>query len=421
MDIRRFLTSVVIYAGTSAVATAVPVLLLPLLTRVLSPADYGLVGLFLIYVNIATPLVGLGLNGALSVRYFQDDWDFNSYVNACVRITALLWLILNLAYPLLSPLLHSVAKMPTPWVLAAICAAAANSVILLRLAIWQAERRAAAFGTTRILQAFTDVGFSILFVLAIWQSWQGRAFAMTLAFILVGLLCLRSLYRGGYILRGLDGEAARDALRFGVPLLPHLLGSLTLSFADRLLVSNLLGLDALGTYMVAAQIGLVLNLVIVSVNRAFAPVLMRLLSKEDDAMNARVVRLSYIYMIGIAMIAAPAAVVSPALVTWVAPPEFEPAAAVLPWIIAGTVFTAWYYTVTNYLFYAGRTGWLSLATLVSAGVAVPSSILLIKAHGLVGAGQAYALGQLVSFLVTFGFAIRAHPMPWIRAVAFARS
>lgn len=415
-DLRHFLVSVVVYAGTSAVATAIPVMLLPLLTRILSPEDYGLVGMFLIYVNIGTALVGLGLNGALSVRYFRHDFDFAAYVNACFRLTALLWIGVSGVYLLFSGLLAPLLNMPASWVLLAIAAAAGNAVLLLRLAIWQVERRPLPFGLTRIVQAGLDVGLSLLLVLVLWQAWQGRATAIAAALIVIGALAGLSLWRSGYVRRGINLAATRDALRFGLPLMPHLLSGMAISFADRFLVSALLGPETLGIYMVAVQIGLILNLIIVPVNRAFAPWLMQLLVKEEEAVNLRIVQVSYIYMGAIALVVAFTIAASPLLIHMLAAPEFHGAQAVLPWVVLGTGFTAFYYTVTNYLFYANRTGWLSVGMVVSMFLSLGLSVLLIKANGIVGAGQAFAVGQAITFIVTFALAQRAHPMPWLRGM-----
>lgn len=415
-DLSRFLKSVVIYAGTSAIATAIPVFLLPILTRVLSPADYGLVGMFLIYVNIATAVVGLGLNGALSVRYFQDKFDFPTYTSGCIWLTGLTCLGAGAVYLLFSGLLQSILNMPTQWVLLAICAGGANSILLLRLAIWQAERRAMPFGFLRIVQAGIDIGLSLLLVVVVWQTWQGRAISIAGALMIVGAVSLYSMWRGGYLRRKMDPEMTKDALSFGLPLLPHLLGGLAISFIDRFLVMNLIGLEKLGIYLVAAQIGLILNLIIVSVNRAFAPWLMRLLAQEDGDVRVRIVRVSYLYMAAITVLVAATMAISPWLIRLLATPDFYAAQQVMPYVVLGTGFTAFYYVFTNYLYYANRTGWLSISTLVSAGIAVCVTYVLVQRNGLVGAGQAYAIGQFVTFLLTLIAAQKAYPMPWLKAL-----
>lgn len=412
-DLRRFLVSVMVYAGTSAVATAIPVFLLPLLTRILSPEDYGMVGMFLIYVNFATALVGLGLNGALSVRYFQEDFDFVSYVKGCVYLTALMWLVMSTLCLLGAGLVADALNMPSGWVLLAVTVGASNALLMLRLAIWQAARTPLPFGLTRIAQAALDVSMSLLMVLVIWQAWQGRVMGIAGALIVIGGFATFSLWRAGYLRAPTDRRALRDALGFGLPLMPHLLGGLALSFTDRLLISHLLGAQTLGIYMVAAQIGLILNLIVVSVNRAFAPWLMRLLVKEDATVDRRIVMVSYAYMGAITVMVALTMLASPLLIRLLTVPTFYGAADVLPWVILGTGFTAFYYTVTNYMFYANRTGWLSAGTVLCAVLSLGLSVLLILANGIVGAGQAFAAGQALSFAVTFMLAQRAHPMPWL--------
>ena len=136
----------------------------------------------------------------------------------------------------------------------------------------------------------------------------------------------------------------------------------------------------------------------------------------DGATNRRIVQVSYLYMSAIVAFVALTMAASPLLIRLLAAPEFHGAQTVLPWVVLGTGFTAFYYTVTNYLFYANRTGWLSAGTVVSAVLSLGLSVLLIRANGMVGAGQAFAAGQAITFVVTFALAQRAHPMPWLGRV-----
>ena len=51
-----------IYIITSIINSAIPFLLLPILTRHMTPEDYGMVSMFLLLVSFATPFVGLNVN-----------------------------------------------------------------------------------------------------------------------------------------------------------------------------------------------------------------------------------------------------------------------------------------------------------------------------------------------------------------------
>ena len=63
--------SIVIYACAFAVAGATPFLLLPVLTRHLSPAQFGEVTSFLMVTALLGNLAGLSAHGFVTVRYFK--------------------------------------------------------------------------------------------------------------------------------------------------------------------------------------------------------------------------------------------------------------------------------------------------------------------------------------------------------------
>tara|TARA_R110002049_G_scaffold295113_4_gene482281 strand:+ start:5151 stop:6401 length:1251 start_codon:yes stop_codon:yes gene_type:complete len=412
----RFARTALIYAGTSALASGIPILLMPLLTRVLPPEDYGRIALFLLGMNFLTVMTGVGLNGAMSVKYFREDIDFPRYAGTCIWIVAGLSVVYLLAAPLYLGPLSNVMEIGSSVLLLMVLAASANAVILIRLAIWQVKYQAGYFGGLRITQASLDVGFSLLLVLVLYWGWQGRVFGASIAFLGAGTLCLISLARDGLLVARPDRAYLRDALMFGIPLMPHLVAGLLLTLADRFLVANLLSVEAAGVYMVAVQIGLALNLIVVSVNQTFAPWLMRQLSAEDAIRDMRIVRVTYLYMAALLVTALVLGQLARIALGLLAGEAYQDAAVVIPLITLGIAASGGYYMVTNYIFYAGKTALLSVLTTVVGTASVGMSYLLIARFGILGAGMGVALAQTVMFLGTWGLAQYCRPMPWRAAL-----
>jgi NADH-quinone oxidoreductase subunit H len=71
----RFLHAGAIYAAANVASAAVPFLLLPLLTRVLAPADYGHIVAFALLVTLCTPFAGLSVHSAVGVAWFNKSRD----------------------------------------------------------------------------------------------------------------------------------------------------------------------------------------------------------------------------------------------------------------------------------------------------------------------------------------------------------
>src|SRR5690606_13004257 len=86
---RSLLGPALIYAVSNGLAAGLPLLLLPILTRTLTPDEYGLVAMFSVVVTAFGALTGLSVHGAVSMRYFdRDSLDFPRYVGSCLAILA---------------------------------------------------------------------------------------------------------------------------------------------------------------------------------------------------------------------------------------------------------------------------------------------------------------------------------------------
>ena len=92
--------------------------------------------------------------------------------------------------------------------------------------------------------------------------------------------------------------------------------------------------------------------------------------------------------------------------------EFGAARTLVPWMVAGYVLQGMYYSVVNYLFYAERTGRLSVLSASTATVGCVVSYLLTSTFGLHGAGLSFVINNALLFLLVWYAAARAVPMPW---------
>jgi O-antigen/teichoic acid export membrane protein len=204
----------------------------------------------------------------------------------------------------------------------------------------------------------------------------------------------------------------RQALAFGLPLLPHTLGGFLLFSADRFIINAKLGLSDAGIYAVAAQLTSVMGMVFTAVNNAYVPWLFQRLKDDIPAQKHQIVRYTYMWfgMIGLAV--AGAFLVGPTLVVWVAGDGFAEAGSVVGWLALSQAFVGMYLMVTNYIFYSKKTIYLSVATLISGLVNLGLLPVLVVTVGLKGAAWAACIANGLQFLSTWWLAARLHPMPW---------
>jgi O-antigen/teichoic acid export membrane protein len=392
-------------------------LLLPVLTRVLSPTDYGTIAMFGIVVTIMGAFTGLSVHGAVGVRYFHlDRQRMPSYVGSCLAILIVSSAVVLGVVAVGRPWLELITHVPGDWLMVAVLVSSAQFVINIRLSLWQVQYKAIRYGAFQISQSLLNAGLSLFLILSLGMAWQGRALGQAAAITAFMLIALFLLLRRAEASWPTNTSDARDALKFGVPLIPHVIGGLLIVTTDRFMITNMLDLAQAGIYMVALQMGMVLGLLTDSFNRAFAPYLMEALVKKDRARDFKIVRWTYIYFIVVTVVALLLGATAPHLLGVLVGEQFRAAAGAVLYVAIGYAFGGMYYMVANYIFFMSKTGYLAVVTFASGVFNIVATYFLIKLNGVIGAAQAFMLSQALIFLCTWWLAQCFRPMPWREAL-----
>jgi len=404
-----------IYTLSNFAVAGVPFLLLPVLTRVLDPAAYGVVAMFSLLVAFMSVGVGLNVHGAITVRYFdRSSFEIPKYVSTALVILAVSTSLMLALVFITGTRIAVITSIPKQWLYAAVLVAFLQFLVQIVLALWQASKKPIKYGALRITHAFLDAIGSIVLVLVLALSWQGRLSGMLVAWLCAAIIAVYFLVREGWLAKSINPTYAKDALNYGVPLVPHAVGGLLLGMADRFMVNNILDVSSTGIYVVAVQLGLILGMLADSFNKAFAPWLMEKLSDVDYESQKKIVIFTYIYFFVIIALAAFGALVAPYVLPYIVGPQFQTTGPLLIFILLGNAFIGMYYMVTNYIFYSRRTGLLSTLTISIGVITVALSWFLINAYGIKGAAIGFLVGQASLFFGAWVLSNYCVPMPWFK-------
>lgn len=408
----KLLRSTTVYGLSNVLERAIPFLLLPLLTRYLSAADFGKVAVFAAVVRIATPLVGLNTPSALRRRFFSvDDRALRSYLAGCILL--LLGGLCSAASVtlLFGDALAALSELPEGWLLIALLQAAGQVLILLPLTLFQVEHRAKTYALIQIGRSAATALLTVLLVVVLGYAWRGALAALASTTLLSCLLVAVPV-----LVRRAAPHVERPALfhafRYGASLIPHTLGALAVTTADRFFVTHYGGSAETGRYFVGYQIGFVISLAADAFTRAFSPWLFAGLEEGDPAVLRRIVRAIYGFFGAILAASLVISLLGPAIVRGLLAPEFAGAERYVAWIAVGFAFNGMYRVVAGFAFFAERTFALSAISVTTALLNLALNGLLVPRWGAVGAAQATAASFLVGFLLTFALARRTRTMPW---------
>lgn len=410
---RALLQNAAVYSFSNVLNAAIPFLLLPILTRVLLPADYGVLAMFNATLGILGAFTGLSVHGAVNVRFVdRENLDFPQYVGSCLCVLLLSTLATLVVVALLLKPLSDFTAVPPMWLLLAVVLSGCNFLIQVRLGIWMMAKRPVSYGTFQLSLSLLNLGLSLIFVVFMQLNYEGRLMGQLLAVILFALIGLLSLSTAGWIKFRPSWLYMREALDFGLPLVPHVIGGFLVAVADRFIIKQQIGLEAAGIYMVAVQLGLGMGLLADAFNKAFVPWLYEQLKAETLEIKRRIVKGTWGYFCAALASAGVVALLSYWIIFLVAGPPYIGASVALAWIALGQAFGGMYLMVTNYIFYKRKTKVLAWTTLLSGGIGVFLTWVLTPIFGIAGAGLSFAVAMCIRFLLTWFLSQRVCSMPW---------
>lgn len=414
---RRFSGSFFMYAAAFAVAGISPLILLPFLTRNLSSTEFGIATLFVTLCQLVANFSSLGTHGYVSVQYFKGDTrGWGSAVTAALILIAAAHMTLLIVYLVAGNWIAQTLSMPFYALGLLIAASALVCMNFVYLAVYQSSGRPQFYLLSRCIQALFEVGLCLGFIYLVSPTAEARIYTFPMAVGAVGLLGTYYCWAtGAFSSRNLV-QSLRGAMRFGLPMLPHVAAGTLLSFLDRLIIASVLGLDDLGVYMAAAQLGLVMLLLIEPFNKAYAPWLFSRLSSNQAGARVMIVRFTYLFFAALAVAGIAATIAATIFYDFVVGSEFAQGRPIVPLIIAGYVIQGMYYTVVNYLFYAEKTFILSIVSVSTLVIGSGITYALVSLFGLPGAAASLAVNNAILFLLVWFFAAREVKLPWLAAL-----
>ncbi len=407
------LKSSFVFTASNAINSSIPFLLIPVLTRFLNPAEYGIISIFQVASTLLISFVGLNTHNAAIVQYYKkDEIDFPNFVyNTLIILLFSFVAIMGLFFLFSSPLSRLI-EFPENWLPLIVVFAASQFLFQLLLGLWIAEEKPILYGIFQISQTALNLLLSLILVIPFEMGWRGRILGQVIIFALYAFITVYILYRKKYITTGYNKVYLRKALRFGIPLIPHTFGGAALMLADRFIISHVKGIGDVGIYMVGFQFAQIIMLFQDSVNNAFAPWIYKNLKKNSHDDNIKLVKVTYWYFASILIIAIGYSLFIPSFYRIFVGEEFAAGVQFIFWISIGFAFNGMYKMVVNYIFYAEKTYVLASITTFCAVCNVSLTFILVKMFGTIGAAYSLCISYFISFLLTWFFSNRVYPMPW---------
>ncbi len=411
-NVRRVFSHLAVYGSGEILLFGISFLLVPVYTRVLTPAEYGVLGLLLLLRALLRPLNQLGLDESF-LRFYYDCGD-----DAARRTLTGTTLV---AIGLASGAVLAVLLAGAPTFSHLLLGSAEHAWTLRLLAL------------NGFLQAFLCVPHNLLRIrneparFARWTVGGGLGAAAGRLVLVVGFrmgvfgIMLADLLVSVVLLAGLSRvverpigrfsrQQAREMLHYGLPRVPNVLLQQVTMMSDRFFLRLYRPLSDVGIYQLGGTIANVLRIYPEAFRRAWMPFAFEKMDQPDAPRQfAQLATVAFAVLVfgalGIAILAAP-------VVQIMTPAQFHGAAVVVPFLVLAVALHAAAVFLMTSLNVAKRTRALPVAAAVGGAVTLAGHMTLIPRFGLLGAAAATAAGQAARVVAMTVAAQRLYHIPY---------
>lgn len=389
----------IVYGIGGIFAKGVSFFLLPVYTRIFTPADYGTIEMLSVLSSFLSTILVMGMDSAQSFYFFKEK-DKGTQAQARVVTAILQWRltwgagcvgVAMLAAPLLNSFFFH-GELHWHYFAVAFSAALFSQVMNQSAEVFRLLYKPIRYLSITLTHTLASASVALTLILIFDQGIFGFFLGSFAASILAALW-------GWWQIRDYVDWSTwhRDwwprLLKFGAPLVPAGFAMYILNTSDRWFITTFRGPEELGLYAVGAKFAMMIALAVQTFRLAWWPVAMDAMHSGDGEPLFRAMGRLYMAL-GIAGVVGLTAL-SPVLVGFLAAPQYfqaYPVVGVLAWY---PIFYGFYLIAAGGIWKAEKTAWAPLLMGMAAILNIGLNYIWVPRYGGIGAAAATS----VSFCV----------------------
>lgn len=408
------------YIFSSLFTKGLSILLLPVYTRYLSPADFGMLNILNSIGQFLPIIISLYIDSAFG-RYFHEDkvdhqrlrklfsttyWFvavYGGFVVVISLISAPLWV-------------GSIAQIPFSYlsltfIPALLMQLGQLGTVYLRQSLDSRRSTLLEVGT-----ALLSIAITLPLLIFMNMGVMAKLFGSMVSAIFLLFYYGRYFYRKNLLGFEWDFQVLRRSLIYSLPLLPSVVGGWISGMSDRLILAKYANVEAVGIYSLAASLATILYVIQDAITQVTGPVSMSGLIHDREATLNKIARLSL--MLWATMLFADFALVlfSKEIIAVLATKAYVRSTVLIGICAFAYVISPQYRLFMDILSYHKKMWIVTTAGLLSALVSVVLNVVFIPQFGYFATAWSFVLSTAVtaSWIVCWARYYERIPLPWLK-------
>lgn len=353
-------------------------LTLPIFTRLMTTADYGIYTTYIAYESILTIFVSLALYASLKNAKIDFPGKIDEYVSTLSVLPIVFsGIIIVLILPFRNYLsgIFNLEPVLLTLMIAQACASSLLTMYNCRIGLDYSYK---SFIGISIFNTVGNVLTSLLLILVFFKSnaYFGRILGTFIPITLIAAYVLVILFKKAPPKREL--KYIRYGLKYSLPLIPHGISQLILAQFGKIIIQNRIGNSAAGLYGFAYTIALIPQIIVQSIGMAWGPWFFEAYkNNQTDEIKKRTTQCVALF----SFITVVLFCVSPEIVKIMSDSSYWESIPILAPAILGVYFTFLYSFPVEIEYYFKKTNYIAIGTVLSAVINVTLCLVLVPKYG----------------------------------------
>ncbi|MCD6579125.1 oligosaccharide flippase family protein [bacterium] len=388
---REFLSHAKNYAFATLITKGIGFLLIPIMTRLLTPSEYGILSVFGSIVSVSLIIIGFGIPGAVNRYYHEKTNDFKEYLGTNVFflfVAGGIWFILLLSF---QHRLSKIFNFNPKLLLLAFVVATMGVFYQVYLYYLNAKKKSALYARMQIIKGTSLPIMSIIWItLLTYNRYMGAIYSNLVIGFVMAVLSIYILLKNSKFKFNI--KHVWYSLKFGIPWIPHALSGFVLSYFDRIIINQLNGAKDAGLYSFAYNVGMVLYIIVMAFSKSWNPIFYEKMNQKKfkdindiASANNRIIVAIAVFLI----------LFSKEIAMLMANNRYYNAFGLIPIIVVSYVFVFIYTLYVNFSFYRKKTYLISLNTFLAGAINIVLNYCFIPKYGY----KIAAITTLFSYII----------------------
>lgn len=381
------------YTLSNFIVKSIGFLTTPIFTRLLTKSDFGLYNNYTSWLSIMTILATMQFESTLISAKYDYEKDFDKYILSVLTLSTIittLWLLFLNIFIKQSGDFMGLDKVYINTMMVYL-------LFLPAINMYQArERYYFKYKNTVITSLFLTIGTALLSVLLVGimqNKLTGRILGSVIPTLMLGFIFYVYFIRIGWKPKI---TYWKYALPICLPYIPHLLSLTMLNSMDRIMINKWCGAEDAAIYSLAYNCGMIVTLLLTSLNSAFAPWLGEKLYKkkynEIKTFSKKYIMTFLFFAIGIMLVA-------PEVLFILGGNDYTEAKYVMTPVAMGCVCQFLYTMFVNVEQFKKKTAHMAIASVLAAIVNFILNYIFIPEYGYLAAAYTTLVGYICLLLI----------------------